>query len=126
MMTNPGFGGGGISHALFSLFPIIFGTVFVLVIGTILVKSVKGVAQWSSNNQAERRKEWARVVTKRTQVYGGSGDTSASTDYYVTFELPDRSRLEMKLRGAEYGLLAEGDTGTLDYQGTRFHAFQRD
>ncbi len=66
----------------------------------------------------------ATVVTKRMGLTG-SGNSAATSNYYATFEFPDRSREEFTLRGPDYGLLAEGDEGTLTTQGTRFHGFQR-
>ncbi|MEG3860301.1 hypothetical protein [Microcoleus sp. herbarium12] len=35
--------------------------------------------------------------------------------YYVTFEFFDRSRAEIALRARDYGMLAQGDRGTLFY-----------
>jgi hypothetical protein len=47
------------------------------------------------------------------------------TAYFATFELESGERLEFVLSGRAYGLLAEGDSGTLTYQGTRYHGFER-
>jgi len=48
-----------------------------------------------------------------------------STAYYATFELVPGNRLELSLSGKQYGMLVEGDTGTLTYQGRRYHGFLR-
>jgi hypothetical protein len=37
--------------------------------------------------------------------------------YYVTFEFSDRSRAEICLDAHDYGMLAQGDRGTLYYYG---------
>ena len=66
----------------------------------------------------------ALVVAKRSNVSGG-GETMTSTTYYATFELEDGERMEFNVRGAEYGLLTEGDHGTLTYQRKRYHGFTR-
>lgn len=50
---------------------------------------------------------------------------SASTSYYATFEVESGDRMELQLSGQEYGQLAEGDTGVLSFQGTRFLSFDR-
>ncbi|MBR6420722.1 MAG: DUF2500 domain-containing protein [Oscillospiraceae bacterium] len=63
----------------------------------------------------------ARVVAKRTEVWGDN----SYTNYYTTFEFDSRERAELKLSGAQYGMLAEGDDGMLTYQGDRFLEFQR-
>ena len=51
--------------------------------------------------------------------------SSASTSYYATFEVESGDRIELPLSGSEYGMLAEGDRGTLSFQGTRFLGFER-
>jgi hypothetical protein len=113
----------------FDELPFIFKTMFVLIplliIGMIVFAVISGITSWSRNNASPVLRRDATVVTKRTKVWGGSENSSASTSYYVTFEFDDRSRLEMQLSGSEYGLIAEGDRGKLTNQGTRFNTFQR-
>jgi hypothetical protein len=77
----------------------------------------------SRNAAAPRLRQDALVVTKRQYVGGGSGATS--TTYYVTFEFADRGRRELRLSPKEYGLLVEGDAGTLHSQGSWFKGFDR-
>ena len=57
----------------------------------------------------------AAIITgKRTQVSGGSGDSSASTHYFITAEFDDGSRSEFQAMTATlYGKVAENDTGVL-------------
>ena len=45
--------------------------------------------------------------------------------YYVTFQMESGDRMEFQVSGIEYGMLAEGDTGELTFQGTRYLAFER-
>ena len=47
------------------------------------------------------------------------------TTYYVTFQVESGDRMELRLSGTEYGQLAEGDTGKLSFQGTRYLGFER-
>ena len=47
------------------------------------------------------------------------------TRYYATFEVESGSRIELAVRGEEYGMLAEGDRGRLTFQGTRYQGFER-
>lgn len=127
--------GGGFSdpfdegRGFFSGAPAIFVIFFVLIasviIGAILYSIVKGVGTWSRNNAAEERQLGARLIAKRVKVRGGAGDSSSSTDYFLTFEFDTGERLEFEVRGKEYGLLAEGDAGTLTFQGTRYKGFAR-
>ncbi len=50
----------------------------------------------------------------------------ASTSYYVTFEVESGSRMEFQIDGSQYGLIAEGDSGKLTFQGSRYLGFERD
>lgn len=92
---------------------------FIFVIANIVATSVR-------NRQQPLLTRPARVVGKRLETSGGSGDSSASTWYYLTFEFPDGSREEFGVSGQEYGLLVEGDYGTLRSQGSWFKGFHRD
>jgi hypothetical protein len=110
------------------LVPLFIGVVFVIVITTILFRAGKGIAEWADNNSKPVLSERAKIVGKRSetsgQVHSNSGG-NVSTWYYATFELPSGERHEFCLNGKEYGLLSEGDEGTLTYQGTRYHRFER-
>ncbi|KEQ24095.1 DUF2500 domain-containing protein [Paenibacillus tyrfis] len=102
-----------------------FVLILVLIVGTVLYGIFYSVSVWSANNASERLTVPCRVVAKRTQVSGGSGDSSAFTKYFATFEFEDGGRVELPLKGPQYGLLVEGDFGELTYQGTRFIDFVR-
>lgn len=122
-----GFGMGGFD-LLFSIFPFLFITVFVIVIGTFVVMAVRGVGTWSKNNASPRLTVSAQVVTKRTQVshhHHQESMSHTSTSYYATFQVESGDRMEFSVSGAEYGMLAEGDQGSLTFQGTRYLGFER-
>jgi hypothetical protein len=106
-------------------FKLFGGTVFTLVVGTFLFVIIKGLKSWMSNNAAEIVKKRCKVVGKRTEVWGGSGDSSANTNYFITFEFEDITRKELHVNAKHYGLIAEGDLGELTYKGTRFKEFIR-
>jgi hypothetical protein len=122
---------------LFTLVPIFVGLVFVLVIGGIIFAIVKGIGTWAWNNEQPIQTVPARVVSKRTSTSGGGATMnsgggaimdsggSVSTWYYVTFEMENGDRQEWGLAGREYGLLVEGDSGMLTFQGTRYKGFAR-
>lgn len=107
------------------LFQFAFTAIIVIIIGVFVFIVGRGLLTWSRNNAADRLTRPALIVAKRTKVWGGSGQSSASTSYYMTFEFEDGERLELGLNGNEFGLLVEGDHGTLTYQGTRFIGFTR-
>lgn len=108
-----------------------FIIVFIFVIGTIVIRAVGGISRWQSNNNKHVLTVPATVVTKRTQMHhyatnnNGQLMDSDSTSYFVTFQFESGDRLELKVHGAEFGLLAEGDSGKLTFQGTRFLEFSR-
>ncbi|WHX98216.1 DUF2500 domain-containing protein [Neobacillus sp. DY30] len=110
---------------MFSVMGTLFPIFFILVFGIILFTIFKGIKQWNYNNKQPRLNVDAVVVSKRTQVSGGSNDSSASTWYYVTFQVESGDRMELAVRGSDYGMLAEGDFGELVFQGTRYHRFTR-
>ncbi|NBC70153.1 DUF2500 family protein [Paenibacillus sacheonensis] len=107
------------------LFKLFGGLIFAIVIGGFLYVIIRGLWMWTSNNAADLVTKAVTVVDKRTEVWGGSGDSSTSTNYYVTFEMHDRSRLELQVRDNKFGLIVIGDQGELTYQGTRFKEFRR-
>ena len=117
----------------FAVFELMFGIVFILVIGVFVVTIVKGIGQWNKNNHSPRLTVPATVVAKRTNVshhhhnHGGAGmhHTTHSTTYYVTFQVESGDRMELHLAGHEFGLLVEGDHGNLTFQGTRYLGFER-
>ncbi len=122
---------------IFGVFAVLFGIVFVLVIGIILVGLLRGLSTWNKNNNSPRLTVTAKVVSKRMSVshhrHANAGDatgahgysTSSSTWYYVTFEVESGDRMELSVTGSEYGMLAEGDMGKLSFQGTRYLSFER-
>ena len=125
----------GGSNAMFSVIPAIIVLGFIVVIGIVVFRIAKGGMEWNSNNNSPILTVGAKVVTKRTAVRGhghmqGSINNNmhhhtATTTYFVTFEVESGDRMELKVRDKEYGLLAEGDAGKLTFQGTRYKGFDR-
>lgn len=126
--------GFGMGNLIFSVVPVFIFVVFILVIGTILFSLVSSVKEWNKNNHSPRLDAAAVVVTKRADVshyhhhhagHSHAVHSSTSTRYYVTFQFSSGDRQEFSVSGHEYGMLAEGDEGTLSFQGTRFLGFKR-
>lgn len=109
--------------SLFTLVPIFIGLVFLLVFGGIAFATIRSLQRRAANKASPQLLRQARVVTKRSAVSGG--ENSTSTSYFATFQFPDGSRDEFQLRGREYGLISESDTGLLRTQGTWFQGFER-
>ena len=127
-----GFGGDPGFDVTFSIMQVIMLLVFVLVLGSIIVTLIRGVGEWNKNNQSPKLSVPAKVVSRRTAVsrhhhYQGNGmhHTHTATSYYATFQVESGDRIEFLVSGTEYGMLAEGDSGELTFQGTRYLNFQR-
>jgi hypothetical protein len=101
------------------------GIVVVILVAVFATVTVRGVGQWRRNNASPVVTTIARVVTKRGELHGGTGESRARTAYFATFEMPTGERCELALPAREFGLIADGDTGQLTYQGTRFKGFAR-
>ena len=115
---------------MFSIFPIIWVLMFLLIFGMILVTIVKGLKQWNKNNNSPRLTVEATVLAKRHDVSrrrsaGEHHHYHTTNSYFVTFEVESGDRMELQLQGHEYGLLIEGDKGKLTFQGTRYLGFER-
>lgn len=123
---------------MFGLFEMIFPVVFLTVFAMVLFTFIRGIAEWNKNNHSPRLTVPAKVTGKRQNTtlhrHPNAGDvsgahgyhTTSNTAYYVTFQVDSGDRLELSVPGAEYGMLAEGDVGSLAFQGTRCLAFQRE
>ncbi|NBI64523.1 DUF2500 domain-containing protein [Clostridiales bacterium] len=127
--SGTGFGGFGI----------MFFIVLALVAGVFVVILVRKISTWNKNNNSPRLTVPAKIVSKRTQVsrhsYANDSDlmtsghghaTASYTSYYVTFQVDSGDRIEFSVKSSEYGMLAEGDTGKLSFQGSRYLSFERD
>ena len=93
---------------------------------------VRGAKEKRKNDASPRLSVPATVVTKRTNVshrhHNGANDMdycTTDTTYYVTFQVESGDRMELRMTGRDYGMLFEGDHGTLHFQGTRYLGFDR-
>ena len=108
-----------------------FLIVFILIIGVIIFSIVKGIAQWSYNNTQPVLTVTARITsktahsTRHNHMMNNHMHHSTSTSYYATFEVDSGDRMELRVSGHEYGMLAEDDVGMLTFQGTRYLGFER-
>ena len=121
---------------MFDLMSIIVPIIFIIVIGIIVFSLGQGIVTWNRNNQSPRSTVSAVIIAKRENIthhqHANAGDasgahgfhTTTNTMYYVTFQTESGDRMEFQVSGTEYGMLAEGDTGRLTFQGTRYLAFE--
>ena len=111
-----------------ALFSILFPLVFLVVLGMILFTVVSNLRTWGKNNASPRLTVPATVVAKRMNVSRHHTDNTMShtfTIYYATFQVESGDRMELEVDGSDYGMLVEGDTGKLSFQGTRYLGFER-
>ena len=119
--------------ALFGVFPLFALAVFILIASVV----VKGVAQWSKNNNSPRLTVACVIVDKRTETMmqqmpvagdasGAHGyHTTTDTTHFVTFQVESGDKIEFTVSGSEYAQLAEGEQGKLTFQGTRYLGFEK-
>lgn len=122
------------------MFSVAFGVITAAIIAVIVViifRSIRGISTWNKNNHSPQLTVPVLLVSKRMEVsghsHGNAGDasgvngyhTTSSTWYYATFQFASGDRMEFKVDGSEYGMLAEGDEGSLTFQGTRYLGFER-
>ena len=120
------------------MFDAMFTIVPVLMIGIIAYAIVKWYKEWSWNNKQPVLNVPVTVVSKRDKATRSSSmhhrhhehhhhhfSDSTTYEYFVTFEFKSRRRVEFSVDESEYGLIAENDSGTLTFQGTRFISFIR-
>ncbi|TDW04695.1 uncharacterized protein DUF2500 [Bacillus badius] len=115
---------------LFTAVPVLVIVGFVIVFLGIIGRMFNGLSEWKKNEESPRLSVPAMVKTKRVHVtrHSHSHDdhtASSTTTYFVTFEFESGDRSEFRISGKEYGVLAEGDTGILTFQGTRYIDFVR-
>lgn len=108
---------------------------FVIIFVIIITNIVKSLKEKRHNDSQPRINAKAKVVAKRTSVHSSSGHSdgngvyhngSTSTEYYVTFQFESGDRGEFQADGKAYGLMVEGDVGTLLFQGHRVLEFNRE
>ena len=124
-------------ESMFRLSYIIFIVMFVIVLCFFVYVAVRAIKTKKKNDASPRLTVDARVVAKRTEVSthrtANAGDisgahgysTTTSTSYYATFQVESGDRMELHVPYNVYGLLAEGDTGRLSFQGSRYLDFAR-
>ena len=125
-----GFGGG--FGLIGTVFPVLFTVVFLFIIGMMIATLVRVAKEKRKNDASPRLSVPATVTSKRTNVshhhHHGANDMdycTTDTTYYVTFQVESGDRMELRMSGQDYGMLIEGDRGTLHFQGTRYLGFDR-
>ncbi len=110
---------------MFQIMPVFMGVVFLIVFGVIIYRTINFAIQKTK----DKENIGAKVINKRENIRRRSTNSRSSMHtsitYYATFELEDNRRVEYTIPSNKIGLIVEGDTGTLTYQGTLFVGFTR-
>ena len=118
---------------IFSIANILFVVVFMAIVVILIVTIISRAKRTNKNNNSPVLTVGAKLVAKRSDMrnYNHKNSTndfnnmSSYTDYYATFEVQSGDRMEFKIDGSEYGMIIEGDSGNLTFQGTRYMKFER-
>lgn len=108
------------------MFFFLFRLPFLLIVGAVAF----AVANQTGKRKKELRQDaaspvrtvWARVVSRRT-AETFSPEYGYTYCYYMTFEAPDGSTLELGVQSKDYNTLQTGECGKLIYQENRFLNF---
>lgn len=115
----------------FDLFLVIFIGLFSVAFFAIFVAVIRTISRANKNEKFPQLSTEATVVTKRTDVSSNKTNSidmstyASDTTYYVTFEFPSTDRMEFQISDNEFGMMVEGDRGTLTFKGTRYISFSR-
>lgn len=113
----------------FQIMNLLSSLMFVLVFGMVIAGLIRSIRQWRKDESSPRLTVEASVVAKRTARQRPMSNKRYSgrdyTNYYATFQFESGDRMELELKGYEYGMIVEGDKGKLTFQGSRYLGFER-
>lgn len=105
-----------------SLVIIISAVLMVFAIGILVFALLKSFYEWDKNNHSPCLTVPATVIAKRSCT----GIDESGCYHYITFQCENGEAFEFCVSYQKYDKLAEGDTGKLTFQGTRYISFTRD
>ena len=138
------FGAFGAFGIGFTVVAVVISTFIAIVIVMMIVQFIRMGRQRAANAAAPEVQAQARVIGKRVENLGQSmsggmpalpsrhtvvvrmGDDTVYQRNLVSFEQPGGERFEIEVPSEQFGLIAEGDTGTVTMKGTEFVAFARE
>ena len=105
---------------------VLFFLAFAATVGLMIFIIVRSVSEQKKNDSQPKLTVPATVLSKRTDLYRRRSMGMGSTVYFVTFQVQSGDRVELHLSGHEFGLLQEGDRGSLTFRGREFIGFTRE
>jgi hypothetical protein len=94
-----------------------YSPVLFLIILFALVYFIPKWIQRTKDNKEQLIKTTATVLSKRIHA---TSKYIVSYAYYVTFEVANQRKVELRVPAKRYGSFVEGNHGNLQFQGTRF------
>lgn len=97
--------------------------IFALPVGLNVAKKTNNNIYGDDEYEAIKEEKNAKIVAKRTTPHPLSPTVMINM---VVFELENGNRIELAIKEPNtYGIMVEGDVGTLKYQGKKFVEFER-
>lgn len=108
---------------------LMIGILFVITV----ISIVNGLKEKRTTNNL-RSTIKAKIVGKRTSLYSALkrseqviyNNSAEDSCYYITFQLEDGRREELRVSARDYGIIMVGDNGLLVTEETRFIEFKKD
>jgi Na+-transporting methylmalonyl-CoA/oxaloacetate decarboxylase gamma subunit len=137
------FGGFGLFGVGFTIVFVVICVFIVFMIVMMASQFVRMGRQRAANAAAPEVQAQVRVIGKRVENLGQSmsggmpalpsrhtvvvrmGDDTVYQRNLISFEQSGGERFEIEVPSDQYGLIAEGDTGTVTMKGTEFVSFAR-
>jgi len=115
------------------MFEVVFIALFAGVLAYIIISWIKKIAEWNRNNHAPLESVPAQIVKKETHsdtamVPMGTDGAMMQTDntsYALTFQTETGEQKKFQVTNKIFKQMLQGESGTLQYQGTRFVGFER-
>ena len=83
------------------------------------------IEAWLDGHLEVFDRRWETLPLAKREHIGRNDMGFPCTEYYVTFQYPDGTRVELEVEGREYGLLMAGDKGELLLENEKFARFDR-
>lgn len=102
---------------------LVFVMIIALPVGLAMGKKTNNNIYGDDEYRATTEEKNAKIIAKRSAPHPLSPTVIVNM---VVFELENGSRVELAIKDSTtYGIMVEGDCGTLKYQGKKFVGFER-
>ena len=110
---------------LFSILPMIILGVFVVAPAIIIPVSINSAKKKKQMLLEQQKAASASVPVQYLYATAITKRNPRGNEYYVGFQLENGQRIELRVPGAQYGVILEGDKGMLHLRDNAFVGFDR-